>query len=114
MEQTLDPSSKRTSQFSSMEDITVDPKGLAKFLGGLNVHKAPGMPECWKSVAMRSLLLALVFIESVVRGDVPDDWQQGIGYPAFKKAKNMMLLIIDWCHPHASVLGVLGLPSLFK
>ena len=25
-----------------MRDITVDPKGVAKLLDGLNVHKAPG------------------------------------------------------------------------
>ena len=35
-----DPPSKGASPFSSMGDITVDPKGVAKLLDGLNVHKA--------------------------------------------------------------------------
>ena len=35
--------SKWASPFSSMVDITVDPKGVAKLLDGLNVHKASGL-----------------------------------------------------------------------
>ena len=35
-----DPPSKGASLFSSMGDITVEPKGFAKLLDGLNVHKA--------------------------------------------------------------------------
>ena len=34
--------SKGASLFSSMGGITVDPKGVAKLLDGLNVHKASG------------------------------------------------------------------------
>ena len=53
-----DPPSKGDSPFSSMGDITVDPKGVAKLLDGLNVHKAPGpdglnarvLKECSKRV----------------------------------------------------------------
>ena len=37
-----DPPSKGASPFSSMGDITVDPKGVTKLLDGLNVHKASG------------------------------------------------------------------------
>ena len=37
-----DPPSKGASPFSSMGDITVDPKCVAKLLEGLNVHKASG------------------------------------------------------------------------
>ena len=37
-----DPPSKGAGPFSSMEEITVDPKGVAKLLDGLNVHKVPG------------------------------------------------------------------------
>ena len=33
-----DPPSKGASPFSSMGEITVDPKGVAKLLDGLNVH----------------------------------------------------------------------------
>ena len=35
-----DPPSKGASPFSSMGDITVDPKGVAELLDGINVHKA--------------------------------------------------------------------------
>ena len=35
--------SKGTCPFSSMVDITVDPKGVAKLFNGLNIHKAPGL-----------------------------------------------------------------------
>ena len=43
-----DPPSKGASPFSSMGDITVDPKGVAKLLDGLNVHKAsgPDLTDC--------------------------------------------------------------------
>ena len=36
------PSSKGANLFSPMGDITVDPKGVAKLLDGLNVDKATG------------------------------------------------------------------------
>ena len=39
-----DPPSNVASLISSIGEITVDPKGVAKLLDGLNVHKAPG-PE---------------------------------------------------------------------
>ena len=41
--------SKGTSPFTSMGEITVDPKGVLKLLNGLKVHKAPGpdgLQEC--------------------------------------------------------------------
>ena len=38
-----DPPSKGASPLSSMGDITVDPKGAAKLLDGLNVNKASGL-----------------------------------------------------------------------
>ena len=41
-EDVSDPPSKGASPFSSMGDITVDPKGVAKLLDRLNVHKASG------------------------------------------------------------------------
>ena len=60
-----------------MGDITVDPKGVAKLLDGLNVHKAPDpdglnasvRKECSNEI---SAILALIFNESLARGDVPD------------------------------------------
>ena len=73
-----DPPSKGASLFSSMGDITVDPKGVAKLFDGLNIHKAPGpdglnarvLKECSNEI---SPLLALIFNESLARGDVPDE-----------------------------------------
>ena len=54
-----DPPSKGTSPLSSMGEITVDPKGVAKLLDGLNVlcikrlAQMDSMPECSKSVVHR-------------------------------------------------------------
>ena len=74
-----DPPSKWTSPFSSIGDVTVDPKGVAKLLDGLNIHKAPGsnslnarvLKECSNE---SSPMLALFFNESLARGDVPNEW----------------------------------------
>ena len=73
-----DPPSKGASPFSPMGDITVDPKGVAKLLDGLNVLKAPGpdglnarvLKECSNEI---SPILALIFNETFARGDVPDE-----------------------------------------
>ena len=62
-----------------MGDITVDPKGVAKLLDGLNVHKAPGpnglnakvLRECSNEI---SQILALIFNETLAQGYVPDEW----------------------------------------
>ena len=73
-----------------MGDITVDPKGVAKQLDGLNVHKASCpdglnaivLKECSKEI---SPILALIYNESLARGDVPDEWRQANVSPVFKK-----------------------------
>ena len=75
-----------------MGNITVDPKGVAKLLDGLNVHKAPGpdglnarvLKECSNEI---SPILALIFNESLARGDVPDEWRQANVSPVFKKGE---------------------------
>ena len=75
-----------------MGDITVDPKGVAKLLDGLNVHKAPGpdglnarvLKECSNEI---SPILALIFNESLTRGDVPDQCRQTNVSPVFKKGE---------------------------
>ena len=85
-----DTPSKGASPFSSMGDITVDQKVVAKLLTILNVHKAPGLDglnarvlkECSNEI---SLILALIFNESLARGDVPDEWRQANVSPVFKK-----------------------------
>ena len=68
-----DPPLKGASPFSSVEDITVDPKGVAKLLDGLNLHKASGpdglnfrvLKECNNEI---STILALIFNESLAWG----------------------------------------------
>ena len=87
-----DPHSKGASPFSSMGDITVDPKGVTKLLDGLNVHKASGpdglnarvLKECSNEI---SPILALIYNESLARGEVPDEWRQANVSPVFKKGE---------------------------
>ena len=60
-------------------EITDDPKGVAKLLDGLNVHKAPGpdglnarvLKECNAQISPN---LALIYNESLAQGNVTDDW----------------------------------------
>ena len=78
--------------YSSMGDITVDPKGVTKLLDGLNVHKASGpdglnarvLKECSNEI---SPILALIYNESLARGEVPDEWRQANVSPVFKKGE---------------------------
>ena len=75
-----------------MGDITVDPKGVAKLLDGLNAHKAFGpdrlnarvLKECRNEI---SPILALIYNESLARGDVPDEWRHVNVSPVFKKGE---------------------------
>ena len=68
-----------------MGDITVDQKGVAKLLDGLNVHIAPSpdglnarvLKECSNEI---SPILALIFNESLAWRDVPDEWRQANPY----------------------------------
>ena len=85
-----DRHSKGASPFSSMGEITFDPKGVAKLLDGLNVHKAPGpdglnarvVKECSTQI---SPILALIYNESLAQGNIPDDWQHANVSTVFKK-----------------------------
>ena len=87
-----DPPSKGASPFSFMGDMTVDPKGVAKLLNRLNVHKASGpdglnarvLKECSNEI---SPILALIYNESLTRGNVPDKWRQANVSPVFKKSE---------------------------
>ena len=45
-------------------------------------------------------ILALIFNESLARGDVPDEWQRA--NVSRRKIKNMMQLTIDQCRSRAS------------
>ena len=75
-----------------MGDITVDPKGVAKLLDGLNFYKAPSpdglnarvLKECSNEI---SPILALIFNEFLARGDVPDEWRPANVSPVFKKGE---------------------------
>ena len=75
-----------------MGDITVDPKGVAKLLDGLNVHKASGpdglnarvLKECSNEI---SPILALIYNESLAPGEVSDEWRQANVSPVFKKGE---------------------------
>ena len=61
--------------------------GSPYLLNGLNVHKALGpdglntrvLQECSNEI---SPILALIFNESLARGDVPDEWRQANVSPA--------------------------------
>ena len=61
--------------------ITVDPKGVAKLLDGLNFREAPG-PDGLNARVLKegsneiSPILALIFYESLMLGGQPNhDWQ---------------------------------------
>ena len=72
-----------------MEEITVDPVGVAKLLTQLNIHKASGpdglsarvLKECCSEIAP---VLAYIFNESLAQGAVPDDWRLENVTPVFK------------------------------
>ena len=72
--------------------ITVDPKGVAKLLDGLNVHKASG-PDGLNARVLQycsneiSPILALIYNESLARGDAPDEWRQENVSSVFKKGE---------------------------
>ena len=76
----------------AMGNITVDLKGVAKLLDGLNIHKAPGpdglntsvLKECSNEI---SPILALIFNKSLARDDVPDEWRQANVSLVFKKGE---------------------------
>ena len=84
--------SKGTSPFTPMGEITVDPKGVLKLLNNLNMHKASGpdglsarvLKECSSEI---SLMLALIYNESLAQGTVPDNWRQANVAPVFKKGE---------------------------
>ena len=73
-----------------MEDITVDPKGVAKLLDGLNTHKAPGLDglnarvlkECSNEI---SPILALIFNKSLAPAMYQMSGAKQMFPPVFKK-----------------------------
>ena len=97
-----DPLWKGASPFSSMGDITVDPKGVAKLLDGLNVHKASGpdglnarvLKECSNEI---SPILALIYNESLAQGVYQMSGDKQMFLRPLKRVKNMMLLTTGVC-----------------
>ena len=83
------------------------PKGVAKLLGELNVHKASGpdglnarvLKECSNEI---SPILALIYSESLARGQVPDEWRQTNVSPVFKKGEKYDAANYRPCRSHAS------------
>ena len=71
---------RKDCPFSSMGDITVYPKGVAKLLDGLNVHKASG-PDGLNARVLKD------YKESLAPGNVPDEWRQANVFPVFKKGE---------------------------
>ena len=75
-----------------MGDITVDLKGVAKLLDGLNVHKASG-PDGLNARVLKEYIneifpiLALIYNGYLARGNVPDEWRQANVSPVFKKGE---------------------------
>ena len=71
-----------------MGEITVDPKGAAKLLDGLTPCpdglNARVLKECSTQI---SPILALIYNESLVRGNVPDDWRQANVSPVLMKGE---------------------------
>ena len=87
-----DTPSKGASPFSSMGEITVDPKGVAKQLDGIKVHKAPG-PDGLNARALKecithiSPILALIYNESLAQSNVQDEQRHANVSPVFKEGE---------------------------
>ena len=73
-----------------MVEITVDLKGVAKLIVGLNEHtahcpdglNARVLKECSTQI---SPIKALIYNESLAQDNVPDDWRQANVSSFFKK-----------------------------
>ena len=91
-----------------MGDITVDPKGVAKLLDRLNVHKASGpnvlnasvLKECSNEI---SPILALIYNEPLARGMYQMNGDKQMFLRSIKRVKNTMLLTTGRCRSHASL-----------
>ena len=90
-----------------MGDITVDPKGVAKLLDRLNVHKASGpdglnarvLKECSNEI---SPILALIYNESLAGMMYQMNGDKQMFLPSLKMVKSKMLLTTGRCRSHAS------------
>ena len=90
-----------------MGDITVDPKGVAKLLDRLNVHKASGpdglnarvLKECSNEI---SPILALIYNESLAGTMYQMNGDKQMFLPSLKTVKSKMLLTTGRCRSHAS------------
>ena len=75
-----------------MGEITADPNGVLKLLNNLKIHKASG-PDGLSARVLKEYsseiapFLALIYIESLAQGTVPDNWRQANVAPIFKKGE---------------------------
>ena len=90
-----------------MGDITVDPKGVAKLLDALNVHKASG-PDGLNARVLKersneiSPILTLIYNESLARAMYQMNGNKQMFLRSIKRVKNTMLLTTGPCLSHAS------------
>ena len=104
---TLTRPRKGSNLFSSIGGITVDPKGVAKLLDGLNVYKASGpdelntrvLKECGNEI---SPVLALIYNESLARAMYQMIGDKQMFLQSLKRMKSTMLLITGRFCSHAS------------
>ena len=89
-EDMTDMPDKGPSDTPSMEDISVNWKGIHKLIMNLNIHKSTGpdrIPSFILKVAATetSTALAKIFQLSLNTGEVPQDWREASVVPLFKK-----------------------------
>ena len=83
---------KGPSPYPDIEDISMDPKGVKKFLVRLNPNKASGpndlsarvLKECSAEIAQ---VLSCIFNQSIIQATAPDDWRQANVAPIYKKGE---------------------------
>ena len=69
---------------SQTADNPVAPRGRAAKASGPDGLKARVLKECSNEI---SPILALIYNESLARGEVPDEWRQATVSPVFKKGE---------------------------
>ena len=88
-----------------MGEITVDPKGVAKLLDGLNGHKAPGpdglnarvLKECSTQISPILAPSTYLYNESLAQGNDPDDLRHANVSPVLKKGEKYDAAKLQTC-----------------
>ena len=77
-------------QLPTIDDLFVSAQGVQKLLSQINVNKASG-PDGIPNAILKSLsnelapVLASIFNQTLVTGQLPDDWRNANISPIFKK-----------------------------